>query len=443
MTLTPINPSNITAIPISGFPGTGIPYTNITPFTYRDGLTYIEVLEGLRGWLKDTLVPWINDSVGSLENSWHTEVDALVAAVNAALDAQATTVNGALATQSTEVNAALAALQTEVNTTVAQIIENSLSANDGLVRTLVNNTASLTRVALDAVYQAKGTVDDAAVAALLASATGTRGALDTRYQAAGVTFDVAHGGTGRATSAPAFGLLAAGSTPTGAQQTVSPGLAGQFLISGGVDALPQFGTLIDDVTADIARVYSSTKVEALVASKSLYGLYSARPAVATVKPGTIYACSDTLELFIASGGVWRVTGSGGNTVVSGRTLTDFTNNGTVNNTAAIIPGLNLSFTAGERPLTVRFSATIGHSNGGGTFGGSIFFDGAEIAGFGGVMPGTGAGTFYRDSSREVDLGVLTPGTTHTVSARAWAASAGTVSVFGSSSAPALLKVVTQ
>lgn len=38
------------------FPYTPTPLTNITPFTYRDGMTFLEKLEAMRVWLNDTLV---------------------------------------------------------------------------------------------------------------------------------------------------------------------------------------------------------------------------------------------------------------------------------------------------------------------------------------------------------------------------------------------------
>lgn len=56
------------------------------------------------------------------------------------------------------------------------------------------------------------------------------------------TLPVTNGGTGRATSTTAYGLIAAGTTATGAQQTISPGTAGQILTSNGGSALASFQT---------------------------------------------------------------------------------------------------------------------------------------------------------------------------------------------------------
>ena len=53
---------------------------------------------------------------------------------------------------------------------------------------------------------------------------------------------VAQGGTGRATSTTAYGLIAAGTTATGAHQTLAAGLTTEILVGGGVSALPVWTT---------------------------------------------------------------------------------------------------------------------------------------------------------------------------------------------------------
>jgi hypothetical protein len=54
---------------------------------------------------------------------------------------------------------------------------------------------------------------------------------------------VADGGTGRSTSTTAYGIIAAGTTATGAHQTISPGTSGQVLRSNGASALATFQAL--------------------------------------------------------------------------------------------------------------------------------------------------------------------------------------------------------
>lgn len=53
---------------------------------------------------------------------------------------------------------------------------------------------------------------------------------------------VAQGGTGRATSTTAYGLLAAGTTATGAHQTLAAGATTEILVGGGASALPVWTT---------------------------------------------------------------------------------------------------------------------------------------------------------------------------------------------------------
>jgi hypothetical protein len=60
---------------------------------------------------------------------------------------------------------------------------------------------------------------------------------------------IIQGGTGRNTSTIAYGLIAAGTTPTGVQQTLTTGTSGQILRSGGSGALPGWSTATYPSTA--------------------------------------------------------------------------------------------------------------------------------------------------------------------------------------------------
>lgn len=182
---------NIVPVPITGFPEGLRPYNNITPFTYRDGLTYLEVLESLRAYIRDILVPHVDTEVGQLAAAWDAEVSALITTINAALTAQAEDVNGALSAQTAanaeaidgltdSVNASIADLTTFVNTAVASIIEGSIEAVDATTAEAVGNPESLTTAALAALYAPVGvsaTVSD--LADLVAAQAGALEALDT------------------------------------------------------------------------------------------------------------------------------------------------------------------------------------------------------------------------------------------------------------------------
>jgi hypothetical protein len=64
---------------------------------------------------------------------------------------------------------------------------------------------------------------------------------------------VAQGGTGRATATTAYGLIAAGTTAAGIQQTLTTGTSGQLLVSGGPSALPAWTTPTYPTTSGTTR----------------------------------------------------------------------------------------------------------------------------------------------------------------------------------------------
>lgn len=87
------------------------------------------------------------------------------------------------------------------------------------------------------------------------------------------------GGTGNNTMTTAYGTICAGTTATGALQTVSPGTSGKVLISAGSSALPSYGTL--GVTGGGTGVATLT-----TAYGTLCAGTTATGAVQTVSPGT-------------------------------------------------------------------------------------------------------------------------------------------------------------
>lgn len=78
----------------------------------------------------------------------------------------------------------------------------------------------------------------------------------------------ANGGSGRATAATAYGLIAAGTTATGVQQTIAPGTAGQFLKSGGPSALGAFASIVE---GDVTNLVTDLAAKAPLASPALTG----------------------------------------------------------------------------------------------------------------------------------------------------------------------------
>lgn len=64
------------------FPDRLRPYNPITPFTYRDGLTYLQVLESLREWLMESLIPHVDAESAALIKAYDNATAALKAAMD-------------------------------------------------------------------------------------------------------------------------------------------------------------------------------------------------------------------------------------------------------------------------------------------------------------------------------------------------------------------------
>lgn len=135
--MTIINPIG----PLGSYIAPFMPISNITPFTYRDGMTYLEVLECLREYLNDTLVAYINTNMNDLGEEFTTQVNALITTINAQLAAQDTNVADQLTAQN-------AAVQTAIDT----VINSTIAVSDPVVLGIVNNLATNTRKYLDTVY---------------------------------------------------------------------------------------------------------------------------------------------------------------------------------------------------------------------------------------------------------------------------------------------------
>lgn len=88
------------------------------------------------------------------------------------------------------------------------------------------------------------------------------------YGPGGTDVAVTDGGTGRSTGGTAYGLIAAGTTATGAQQTISPGTSGQFLKSAGAGALASFAAIAE---SDVTNLVTDLAAKAPLASPTFTG----------------------------------------------------------------------------------------------------------------------------------------------------------------------------
>lgn len=89
------------------------------------------------------------------------------------------------------------------------------------------------------------------------------------------TLPVANGGTGRATSTTPYGIIAAGTGATTAQQTIAPGTTGQFLKSAGASALGSFANItqadVANLTTDLAAKAADNTVVKLTGNQTVAG----------------------------------------------------------------------------------------------------------------------------------------------------------------------------
>lgn len=134
------------SIPVINFPPFR-PYSNITPFTVRDGATYLTVLEELRNWLNTTLVPHVDTEIANLVIAWEDNASTLLANVIAALNDQSDTVTAQLNEQNASIlqqlnaqNAAITAQLAAQDANVAAQIDAMTTYVDNAVQSIINST---------------------------------------------------------------------------------------------------------------------------------------------------------------------------------------------------------------------------------------------------------------------------------------------------------------
>jgi len=130
------------------------------------------------------------------------------------------------------------------------------------------------------------------------------------------TLAVANGGTGRATSTTAYGLLAAGTTATGAHQTLAAGATTAILVGGGTSALPVWTTATGSGAP--VRATSPTLVTPTLGAASATSLALAAGLVATpsltftgdLNTGMWSPAADTIAWSTAGTEKMRITSTG-------------------------------------------------------------------------------------------------------------------------------------
>lgn len=158
------------------------PYTNVTPFTVRDGATYLLQLEALKDWWRDTVVPLIDSEIGGLTEDWKTlttqllndwetktgELTQLVLDAVAGIDNQVELANAAKeAAEAARDLASLYASQAE-------------EIQDTAISGIAGSETSATRILLDSLYAS--VTDLNTVADILADGRLADAQLESKYQ---------------------------------------------------------------------------------------------------------------------------------------------------------------------------------------------------------------------------------------------------------------------
>lgn len=399
------------------------PLNNITPFTYRDGATYLEILELLRTYIRETIVPFINTNFTELGDEFETQVNLLITEVNSQLDALSLVVTNDLTAQNAEVDQKITDLTTYVDDAVNSILDGSVSINDALMVTIITNITTNTRILLDSLY-----VNETDFTALTAGAGRLSGAsLDATYVNES-DYAALTTGAGRLSDASlqtefvSDADLAA--LVTGAGRLSGASLDATYVNESDYAALVNTGRL------------SNTNLVAQFATVNLAGTYAARPAANTVPAKTMYFCTDIPETYLSNGTSWAVVGSGGSELASA-TLAANDIKSTTSTAYVDVPGMSVSFVVGERPIKLECQTELSNTAATNLVQVAFIVNGTQIGQFGTAMPYANATLSFHDTARK---GGLTPGSTVTAKLQ-YIVSAGT-GKFGSAFTPSIFQVVT-
>ena len=140
-------------IPMINYPAFR-PYTNITPFTVRDGATYLLQIETLLAWIRNDLVPHIDKEIRELQESWDETSLELISTweqMSADLIARVEQAEAAIGDAVTQAEAAQAAAEA-ARDLAAMYASQAEAIQDQAIAGIAGNADSQTRETLDAIY---------------------------------------------------------------------------------------------------------------------------------------------------------------------------------------------------------------------------------------------------------------------------------------------------
>lgn len=201
-------------------------FTDVTPFTYKDGMTYQEKLERIQAWLSTYLVPTLNTEFTDLNDDYQTQVTDLVNQTNVLIEQ----INGRLGDLSTFVT------QCQALYDATLVLKN---AADASATAAAGSATAAANSATAAAGSATTAASAGATAGASAGATAGASAGATAGTDAGTTAGTTAGaaaGTTSGTAAATAAAPAAAATALNAQKNVANGIAGLDSNSRIVDA---------------------------------------------------------------------------------------------------------------------------------------------------------------------------------------------------------------
>ena len=134
--------------PVPAFPFPRRPFSSITPFTYSDAMTHLELLEKLRVYAGVTLPDEINKVLDDYSVEITAEVQAAIDMMIGTLNDKIIEIDDALADQQADYTQKISDLTVYVDDAVQQIINSAIEVQDPVVAGIVNDDDSLSRQAI-------------------------------------------------------------------------------------------------------------------------------------------------------------------------------------------------------------------------------------------------------------------------------------------------------
>ena len=349
--------------------------TNITPFTYRDGATYLTILEGLSVYITDTFGPSVDGTIAELATAIETAIDEVQRRVDL--------INNK--TGGIDIQRVMLAQNYSLT------IDPAYPSNLPITFMFTQDNAGGRTVALPPVVDGVPVINPAAnsVSTFTLVPSGNGRWYVSQLPQTRAAFDAAVS----ALLLPPLEAL---------QEDLS-------VLTAGVDAET------DVLTAGLAAVNSRADDLDTTKARNSTGTYAQRPAPGARRNGDQYHATDTNETYMLVNGTWKVTSPPGllGAYISTSVIQRLPSSGTDTDWADA-PNFSVTFTAGERPVELAISGNIatGYANTTGRV--SVWLSGAIR--MESKTPITKADNWY-SFDRSCILYGLTPGTQYTAQVR--------------------------